>query len=65
MIFETIESPFTKRREGASNSRLTPVDGEGQPPQYKITLGTGRFSQRPEINAVILFSSGRRSQIEV
>ena len=65
MMFESIESPFPQRREGASNSRLTPVGGEGQPPQCKITLGIGHFSLGPEMNAVILFSSGRRSQIEV
>ena len=65
MMFETIRSPCLQRREGASNSRYIPVGREGQPPQCKLTLVVGHISMGPEINAVILFLSGWRSQIEV
>lgn len=58
-MFESIEPPFPQRREEASNSRHTPVGGEGRPPQCKFTLVTGHTSLGPGINAVILFSSGR------
>ena len=64
-MFESIESPFLQRNEGASNSRHIPVGGERQPPQYKLTLNTGHMSIGPKINAVILFSPGGTGWIEI